>query len=122
MAQAVRLRATCFDFMCAYHEAANCTCPNIPAVMPRRAARKVACVGDSITAGYLSSCGMDYPHQLQQLLGEDYKVTNYGVGGQTMFKPNHQVGRDASYWNRPQVRVPAAVHLTGIVYSRKSLS
>ena len=25
-AQAVALKATCFDYMCPYHEAANCTC------------------------------------------------------------------------------------------------
>ena len=31
-----------------------------------------------------------------------YSVTNYGVGGQTMFKPSHQVGRDSSYWSREQ--------------------
>eukprot|EP01052_Picozoa_sp_SAG31_P045702 SAG31_NODE_8455_length_1447_cov_2.009644_2_plen_235_part_00 len=51
---------------------------------------------------YLSSCGLNYPNQLQQMLGQSYKVTNYGVGGQTMLKPSHQVGREASYWNRVQ--------------------
>ena len=102
MAQAVKLNATCFDYMCAYHDAVNCTCPNVPPITPAPAAKVVACVGDSITAGYLSSCGLDYPHQLQSMLGSGYAVTNFGVGGQTMFKPSHQVGREASYWNRPQ--------------------
>ena len=41
---------------------------------------KVACVGDSITAGYLSSCGLNYPNQLQSLLGDGFAVSNYGVG------------------------------------------
>ncbi len=38
---------------------------------------KVACVGDSITAG----SGNTYPMQLQILLGEDYDVRNFGRGG-----------------------------------------
>lgn len=139
MAQAVKLKATCFDYMCVYHDAANCTCPDLPPITPSPAATAVACVGDSITAGvsavtithtasnpsvvsgmnidcwhamlcavqlqYLSSCGLDYPHQLQRMLGTGYEVTNYGVGGQTMFKPSHQVGRESSYWNRVQYQM-----------------
>lgn len=37
----------------------------------------VACVGDSITQGYLSSGGMTYPNQLQKLLGASYKATTH---------------------------------------------
>lgn len=54
----------------------------------------VACVGDSITAGYLSSHGLNYPNQLQTLLGSGFKVMNFGVGGRTMLKKG-----DAPYWN-----------------------
>ena len=47
---------------------------------------KVACVGDSITYG---SCIEDrenysYPAQLQNLLGQEYDVRNFGVSGTTL--------------------------------------
>jgi len=55
---------------------------------------KVSCVGDSITYGYLSTEGMTYPHQLQELLGAGYNVSNFGVNGRTMLKNG-----DYPYWN-----------------------
>ena len=39
---------------------------------------KVACVGDSITANF------GYPENLQKLLGENYTVENFGMGGTTV--------------------------------------
>ena len=45
---------------------------------------KVACVGDSITAGLKVEPGKSYPSQLQVLLGEGYKVGNFGVSGRTL--------------------------------------
>jgi lysophospholipase L1-like esterase len=39
---------------------------------------RVACVGDSITAG------TEYPVDLWQLLGSDYVVGNFGIGGATV--------------------------------------
>ena len=53
----------------------------------------VSCVGDSITQGYLASRGMDYPTQMQKLLGSNYKVNNFGAGGRTMLKKG-----DNPYW------------------------
>jgi lysophospholipase L1-like esterase len=45
----------------------------------------VACVGDSITAGYLaSSSSKSYPSDLQGLFGTGVKVMNYGHDGATM--------------------------------------
>jgi acyl-CoA thioesterase I len=45
---------------------------------------RVACVGDSITAG------TEYPNDLQQLLGENFTVRNFGVGGTTVLtSSNH---------------------------------
>lgn len=38
---------------------------------------RVACIGDSITEG------SGYPSKLQQLLGSDYTVANFGVSGST---------------------------------------
>ena len=39
---------------------------------------KVACVGDSITQGF------GYPQTLQRLLGNDFNVSNFGLGGTTV--------------------------------------
>lgn len=49
---------------------------------------KVACVGDSITYGArLDDRDKDsYPAQLQLLLGNDYSVENFGVGGCTLIR------------------------------------
>lgn len=53
----------------------------------------IACVGDSITFGArLENRATDsYPAKLQELLGKDYKVKNFGVGSCTLIrkgKPN----------------------------------
>ena len=64
---------------------------------------KVACVGDSITAGYLASnASMKYPARLQVKLDAkfgngSYIVSNFGAGGATV-----QKGADCPYWNRTQ--------------------
>ena len=44
---------------------------------------KIACVGDSITAG-AGTRGATYPKQLQSLLGDDWKVENFGLSGRTL--------------------------------------
>ena len=66
---------------------------------PPPGVKVVACVGDSITAGYLSSNNMDYPHQLQTMLGSKYKVINFGAGGRTMLKKG-----DQPYWTTGPLR------------------
>ena len=62
-------------------------------------ALKIACVGDSITAGAHSSGGdHPYPQPLQLLMDPtNYSVTNLGACGSTM-----QKGADSPYWKRPQ--------------------
>lgn len=50
---------------------------------------KVACVGNSITAGWhmLKNPETDtYPAQLQQMLGDKYQVFNFGVSGATVLR------------------------------------
>lgn len=49
---------------------------------------KVACVGDSITAGYLlTNPTLDsYPARLGALLGSDWEVRNFGVNASTLLK------------------------------------
>ncbi|MFK7851045.1 MAG: GDSL-type esterase/lipase family protein [Akkermansiaceae bacterium] len=44
---------------------------------------KVACVGDSITQG-AGAKGNSYPKQLQALLGEKWKIGNFGLSGRTL--------------------------------------
>lgn len=60
---------------------------------------KIACIGNSITAGdgILNPASDSYPAQLQDLLGDGYNVVNYGVSGRTMLRKG-----DFPYWNEPQ--------------------
>ncbi len=55
---------------------------------------KVACVGDSITQGNKRG---NYPSQLQEMLGEKWKVMNFGHSGFTLLKKG-----DRSYWKSPR--------------------
>jgi acyl-CoA thioesterase I len=63
--------------------------------MTARAAEpiKVACVGDSITQGSGAGPGKAYPSQLQEMLGDQWKVGNFGVSGRTLLKKG-----DFPYW------------------------
>ena len=56
---------------------------------------KIACVGNSVTygAGIAERETMSYPAQLQQMLGEDYQVENFGHSGATLLKKGHN-----PYW------------------------
>lgn len=53
---------------------------------PKAGATRVACIGNSITDGagidLNDVCG--YPAQLQNMLGDDYAVANFGVSARTM--------------------------------------
>lgn len=69
--------------------------PSAAHAEPRRPTH-IACVGDSITYGYLGSPGKDYPSVLQGLVGSEVKVGNFGHNGATMLK----TGNDP-YWTRP---------------------
>ena len=65
---------------------------------------RVACVGDSITAGYLASnASMAYPRRLQALLDARspgaFVVSNFGAGGATVQK--HTTN---PYWTRDQFK------------------
>ncbi len=54
---------------------------------------QVACIGDSITQGSGAAKGQSYPSQLQALLGDSWKVGNFGVSGRTLLKKG-----DHPYW------------------------
>ncbi|MCI8360264.1 MAG: hypothetical protein HFE86_02885 [Clostridiales bacterium] len=57
---------------------------------------RISCVGDSITWGGVAQ--KSYPVNLQEILGEDYRVYNGGVGGTTVSKNgNYPYWSTASY-------------------------
>lgn len=45
---------------------------------------RIACVGDSITYGNPFFASKRYPQQLENMLGDDYSVRNFGVSGHTL--------------------------------------
>ena len=47
---------------------------------------RVACIGDSITAGFGAGRGNAWPAQLQKVLGALWEVRNFGVSGTTLMK------------------------------------
>lgn len=53
---------------------------------------KIACIGNSITAGYLlkDAAHESYPAQLQKLSGDKYDVKNFGYSGATLLKKGHK--------------------------------
>ena len=69
--------------------------------LPTHAQTKVVCVGASITEGARIKEPKEnsYPGQLQSLLGVNYTVENYGVGGTTMLKKGN-----FPYWNTDAYR------------------
>lgn len=81
------------------------TCIFFLAILPVVAKKRVACVGNSITENYALSDQDKYPSILQTLLGEDYEVKNYGIGGRTVLKKgNHPYWIEERYqevleWN-----------------------
>lgn len=65
-------------------------CGVIDALKP---AERIACVGTSITEGYVLPEGKNYPTKLQALIGATDKVLNYGVGGTCLLRKG-----DKPYW------------------------
>ena len=64
---------------------------------------KVACVGNSITEG--ANLKKTYPEVLQDQLGEEYNVRNFGPGGRTLLQKGNlpykkeKIYREALAWN-----------------------
>lgn len=77
--------------------------------------KKVACVGDSVTfgAGIEDRESASYPQQLQQLLGADYEVANFGFSGATMLKNGHKPYWDKNVFKESQEFAPdiVVIHL-----------
>lgn len=92
-----------------YHEQMETELANWLAAMraPKATAKRVVCIGNSITDGYgLDMCDVNsYPAQLQQLLGPDYAVMNCGNSARTLLNNGNlpfmrePEWRDAKEWN-----------------------
>jgi lysophospholipase L1-like esterase len=69
--------------------------------MPVTAVTRVTCIGASITYGATlpNPATQSYPAQLQQLLGYNYVVSNFGVSSATLLRKG-----DLSYWNTKAYR------------------
>lgn len=62
-------------------------------------ATNVACVGNSITEGYGIWGDKKYPDHLQEMLGSDYSVSNFGVSSMTFAGATIKGGdNNSSYW------------------------
>lgn len=78
---------------------------------PRTEARRVACVGNSITDGY----GIDmvdvksYPAQLQTLLGDGYCVRNFGVSARTLLNHGDRPYMKEQAWKDAKAFAPDIV-------------
>lgn len=54
------------------------------------AQKRVACIGDSVTKGYgIKDSTKSYPSRLQELLGNDFVVGNFGHSGATLLRKGH---------------------------------
>lgn len=69
----------------------------------------VACVGNSITEGYGIWSEKKYPDHLQELLGNDYAVTNFGVSSMTFAGEKIKGGdNNSSYWKTEKFKTALA--------------
>lgn len=82
---------------------------HLPAI--KAGARRVACVGNSITDGYgIDMADTDgYPAQLQKLLGTDYCVRNYGVSARTMLNTGDHPYMKEQAWQDAKAFCPDIV-------------
>lgn len=68
---------------------------------------KVACIGDSITAGFgISKDHLNYPQQLAAKLGPGYKVQNFGASGRTMLNSGNAPYQRTRNWTDAQAFQP----------------
>lgn len=68
---------------------------------------KIACIGNSITygSGIEDRVNNSYPAQLQEILGADYEVWNFGYSARTMLKKG-----DYPYWDEIHLKASKAIH------------
>lgn len=69
----------------------------------------VACVGNSITEGYGIWADKKYPDHLQEMLGDGYTVTNFGVSSMTFAGEKIKGGENrSSYWTTEKFKAARA--------------
>lgn len=89
--------------------AATLLCPDASARV------KVACIGNSITYGYTlaNPAAESYPTRLQELLGNDYEVGNFGLSRATMLRKGHFPYVRFPQWQQAKQFAPdiAIIHL-----------
>lgn len=69
----------------------------------------VACVGNSITEGYGIWADKKYPDHLQEMLGSDYTVSNFGVSSMTFAGEKIKGGdNNSSYWKTKKFKAALA--------------
>lgn len=63
---------------------------------------RVACIGNSITYGYKlqDPATESYPAQLQQMLGDDYEVGNFGKSSATLLRHGHKPYVEQEEWQK----------------------
>ena len=72
-------------------------------------ATNVACVGNSITEGYGIWADKKYPDHLQEMLGSDYTVSNFGVSSMTFAGEKIKGGdNNSSYWKTEKFKAALA--------------
>jgi lysophospholipase L1-like esterase len=85
------MKSVLFLFVCVFSLSSAGAESPLPSGSP--APVRVACVGDSITAGLGTEPGKSYPGQLQTLLGDGWRVENFGSSGRTLLRKG-----DHPYW------------------------
>ena len=90
-----------------------CLFPMASSLADDTALTRVACLGDSITAAArVDTKSESYPARLQQLLGDDFEVRNFGIGGATLLKSDRpNLWRDPNAECYLAVTKPVAEHL-----------
>jgi len=75
---------------------------------------RVACVGDSITAGFKVEKGKSYPDQLQEILGDKWEVKNFGVSARTLLKKgDHPYENEKAYTDAQDYRPNVVIIMLG---------
>ena len=73
---------------------------------------KVACIGDSITAGVGSK--MAWPKMLQQMLGDKWEVKNYGISARTLLKKgDHPWDKEHQYQDAQKLNPDVVIIMLG---------
>ena len=85
---------------------------------------RIACIGDSITYG-AGVVGKNYKHStweyfLQQKLGDDYQVLNYGISGRTLQNEGDYPYRKEKFY-RITHKIQAEIYIIMLVTNDEAL-